>query len=110
LRIDVDRARVRIDIPPHCDVEAWLFSSCAVIGKIETLLDQGIDISRTLFARALARMQEHVLHNGIGPLTVLHNLAEVVLQQAGQLIHLRAEGIIEYGGPERVLQFVTQLS
>src|SRR5262245_13294824 len=54
LREYVGLPSVRVESPPHGDVEALFFSSCTVIGEIEALLDEGIDIDEPMFARALA--------------------------------------------------------
>jgi hypothetical protein len=46
LRVQLDRARIGIEVVLECDVEAGLFRSRAVIGEIEAFLDQSIDAGR----------------------------------------------------------------
>ena len=80
-----------------------------MIGEIEALLDEGVDIDRPVFARAFARMQQHVLDDGIGALAVLHDLVEIALQRIRNLIDLGAQlcrrGALLQGLP----QFIDQL-
>ena len=52
-----------------------------MIGEVEALFDESIDIGRSLLAGPFARMQQHVLDDGVGALTVLDDFVEVVLQQ-----------------------------
>ena len=70
------------------DVEAGLLGTRAVIGQIEAFLHQRIDICGALLARSLARMQQHVLDDGVGALAVLHHLLEVRFQELRQLVDL----------------------
>ena len=66
------------------DIEALLLSACTVVGEIEAFLDQGVNIDKTVLARAFARMQQHVLDDGIRALAMLFDLAEIVPQRAHQ--------------------------
>ncbi len=91
------------------DVEAGLLGARAVIGEVEAFLDQRIDIGRPVLAGALARMQQHVLDDGVGALAVLHDLFEIVLQQSGHFIDFLALLVGERGRPQHVVQFVGQL-
>ena len=59
------------------DVKALLLGPRPVIGKIEALLDESIDIDRSVFTRAFARVQQHVLDDGIGALAVLTTLSRL---------------------------------
>ena len=65
-------------------VKALLLGPRPVIGKVEALLDDGIDIDRSVFAGAFARVQQHVLDDGIGTLAVLHDLVEIAVQRICQ--------------------------
>jgi hypothetical protein len=42
-----------------------------VIGKIEALIDQSVDIDRPALSRSLTGMQQHVLDDRVGALAVL---------------------------------------
>jgi hypothetical protein len=70
-------------------------SSGTVIGEIEAFLDQGVDINNPMFAGAFARVQQHVLDNGICPLAVLHDLVEIDTQCIGQFVNLGARPLVD---------------
>src|SRR5262245_44525600 len=70
----------RVECPLHGDVEALFLSSRTVIGEIKAFFDQCVDIDNPMFTRAFARVQEHVLDNGIGPFAMLHDLVEIAAQ------------------------------
>ena len=59
------------------DIEALLLGACPVIGEIEALLDESIEIDRPMLAGAFPRMQQHVLDDGVGAFAVLHDLVEI---------------------------------
>jgi hypothetical protein len=48
-----------------------------MIGVIEALLDESVDIDRPVLPRALTRMQQHVLDDRVRALAVLHDLLAV---------------------------------
>ena len=75
--------------------EALLFGPRAVIGEVEAFLDEGVDIDRPVLTRAFARVQQHVLDDGIGPLAVLHDLIEIALQRIGNLADLCSQLAVE---------------
>ena len=77
-------AGIEVLIQP--DLEILLLGAGAVIGEIEALLDQRIDVDRPVLARALARMQQHVLDDGVGALAVLHHFFEIALQHRCQFV------------------------
>jgi hypothetical protein len=61
-----------------------------VIGEIETFLDQRIHIDQPVLAAASARMQKHVLDDGIGPLAVLHDFLQIIFHKRAELVQLAA--------------------
>jgi hypothetical protein len=63
-------------------------------------------VSTSLFAGALARMQQHVLDDGIGALAVLHDFFEVVLQHLGEFVDFLPKPVGQGSGFEQVIQFV----
>src|SRR5262245_48048922 len=85
----------RVEGPLHGDVEALFFCSCTVIGETEAFLDQGVDIDRTVYARAFARVQQHVLDDGIRPFAVLYNLVEISAQCVSQFVNLSMRPLID---------------
>jgi hypothetical protein len=72
LREQIDLASRRVKGPFQGDREALLLGPCPVIGEIEALIDQGVDIDRPVLSRPLTRMQQHVLDDRVGALAVLH--------------------------------------
>ena len=92
------------------DIEPLLLGARAVIGEVEALLDQRIDIDEPVLARALARVQQHVLDDRIGALAVLHDLVEIAAQHSGQLVDLPARLVVDRQAFQRVLQLVDQLA
>jgi hypothetical protein len=80
-----------------------LLGPCAVIGEIEALLDEGVDIDDPVLARAFARMQQHVLDDAIGTFSVLHDFVEIAPQGRRQLVDLGASLFIERDAFQRVL-------
>ena len=91
LRIDIRSADRRIKTALHRNIEVWLFSSCAMISQIQALIDDRVDVGETVLAGTLARMQQHVLDDGVGALAMLHDLFEIVLQHAGQFVDFFAD-------------------
>ena len=77
LRIKVYRAGFGVEIVLECYCEVSLLRPRAVIGEIEAVLDDGIDVGGSVLTGNLSRMQEHVLDDGIGALAVLHDLGEL---------------------------------
>jgi hypothetical protein len=75
----------RVKGPFQGDSKALLLGPCPVIGEVEALIDQGIDIDRPVLSRALSGMQQHVLDDCVGALAVLHDLVEIALQRVGDL-------------------------
>ena len=72
------------------DIEALLLGPRPVIGEIEAFLDEGVDIDGPMLTRAFARVQQHVLDDGIGALAVLHDLVEIAPQRIRQFVDLAA--------------------
>ena len=82
-----------------------------MIGEIEAFFDQGIDIDKPVFTRAFARVQQHVLDDGIRTLAVLHDLVEVALQRIGIISVISARSLVRRGwaSSEACLQFIDKL-
>ena len=57
-----------------------------MIGKIEALREQRVEIDRPPLAGAFARMQQHVLDDRVGALAMLHYLFEIAFQHLRQLV------------------------
>ena len=68
---------VGIKRPFQLDIEALLLGARPVIGEVEAFLDESVDIDRPVLTRAFARVQQHVLDDGIRALAVLDDLVEI---------------------------------
>src|ERR1700682_5046579 len=77
LREKIDLARGRIKGALQGDIKSLFFGARSVIGQIEALLDDSIDIVRPVLSRSMARVQQHVFDDRIRALAVLHDLVEV---------------------------------
>ena len=88
LREQIDLTGSRVKGPLQGDCEALLLGSRSVIGEIEALIDQGVDIDRTVLSGPLTGVQQHVLDDGVGALAMLHDLVEIALQRIGDLADL----------------------
>src|SRR6516165_946989 len=84
LRVHIDLTGRRIKRPLHIDLEVLSLGAGTMIGEIEALLDERIGIDRPVLARSFARVQQHILDNGVCALAVLNDLVEVVAQSVRQ--------------------------
>lgn len=83
LREHLELSCLWIKVAQQRDVELRLFGACAMIGEIKALLDQGVDVRGTALAAALARVQQHVLDNGVGSFAMVSHLFKVGSQHLG---------------------------
>src|SRR5262245_40437916 len=90
LRKYVGLPSVRIEYPLHGDIEALFLSSCTVIGEVEAILDESIDVDDAVLTGPFARVQQHVLDDCISPPAVLHDFVEIAAQRIGQFVNLGA--------------------
>jgi len=79
-----------------------------VIGKIEAFLDDRIDVDDPMLAGAFARVQQHVLDDGVGTLAVLYNLVEISPQGVRQFGDLNALAFAHGQVHERGAQLIDQ--
>ena len=68
-----------------------------------------VDVGRPTLAGTLARMQQHVLDDGVGALAVLHDLFEIAFQHLRQLADLAALLLSSAALEQALRQFVDQL-
>ena len=82
-----------------------------MIGEVQRLLDEGIDVDALPLAAATARMREHALDDIVGPLAMLRDAFEIAGQCFNNLLGLGALIRIQdrNGRVDRGLQFVQQL-
>ena len=93
----------------HHDIEILFLSPRAVIGEIQALLDEGVDIHRPALPGGLARMQQHVFDDRIRTLAVLHDLVEIALQRICDVADFRPHFAIEARASKRLPQFLNEL-
>ena len=79
-----------------------------MIGEIEALLDQGVDIDGPVFSRPLPRVQQHVLDDRVGALAVLHDLVEIALQHIRDLVDVLALLGLQADASQKILQLVDE--
>jgi hypothetical protein len=82
----------------------------AVIGEVERVLDQCIDVSRLPVVAAAARMRQHALDDAIGPAPVLGDLGKIAGQHLDDCVNLGAGVLAErgHGRLGRLLQLIEQ--
>src|SRR5262249_843716 len=97
---------VRVQGLSHIDLEALILGAGTMISKIEAFLDEGVDVDRPMLARSFARVQQHVLDDGVRALAVLNDLVEVVEQGVRQLGDFTARFIITRHSVHGFPQFV----
>src|SRR5271165_5146986 len=68
LRDYFDRGNRRLEIAFERDVELLVLGAGAVIGKVERLLDQIVEVDHAMLAALAARMLEHALDDAVGRL------------------------------------------
>ncbi len=111
LREERHLARGRIEVALQRDVESRLLGTGAVIGEVQRLLDQCVQVDvPPLLHAAVSRMQQHVAHDGVGALAVLHDTAEIVLQEPRDVVDLAADllGQLVFRCAQGLLQLLDQ--
>ena len=82
-----------------------------MIGEIEALLDESVNIYEPAFSGPLARMQQHILDDSIRSFAMLHDLFEIAPQCIDiSSANLTAPLFIEAYVPESFLQLINQFS
>ena len=79
-----------------------------MVGQIEALVHQGIDVRRPPLARTLAGMRQHALDDGVGAAAVLADLPQIVDQCGQQILGVGAPVVAERG--EGLVQDVPKFS
>ena len=108
LREQIDLSSGRVKGSLQGDIEALLLGPSPVVGEIEALLDQGVDVDRPMLSRALARMQQHVLDDRIRAFAVLHDFIEIALQHIRNRSDLCAQLAVKVRASKRFPQFVNE--
>ena len=110
LRHEFDRRDVRAVLPIQSDVEVLILGAGAVIGEIERLLDQRVEVDALPVASAAAGMRQHALDDIVGAFAVFDDPFEIAGQHPSDLVDLVALTLVERreGRRGRPLQFVKQ--
>ena len=91
------------------DVEALILRAGTVIGEVQRLLDQRVQIDSLPVAAAAARVLQHASDDAVGTSAVLGDLLQVAGQHADRLDNLGAFAVVERGDRARgLLQLVQQ--
>jgi len=111
LRHDLDRCKVPVEVAFHRDVEALILGAGAMIGEVERLFDERVDVGRLPITAAAARMRQHAFDDPVGAAPVLGDFAEVPGEHLDDFIDLGVRFLIErgHGWLRRLLQLVQQL-
>src|SRR5215469_6884104 len=103
-----DRSNFVGKISLQRDVEARILGAATVIGEVQGLLDQAVEIDAAAFAAAATRMFQHALDDAIGAASVLSDLFQIAGQHPDRFIDLGARVVVERGDrwSGGVLQFI----
>src|SRR5215831_6620986 len=88
LRDDLDWRELAIEVAVHRDVEALILGAGAVIGEVERLFDECVDVSQLPIANAAARMRQHALNDPIRADPMFSNFFEIARQHPDDLVDL----------------------
>src|SRR5215467_11109685 len=95
LRHDLDRRKLPIEVAFHRDVEALILGPGAMIGEVERLFDERVDVGRLPITAAAARMRKHALDDAVGAAAVFSDLLEIAGQHPDDLVELSADIVAE---------------
>src|SRR5262249_479607 len=104
LRHDVKWCEIAIEVALQCDVEARILRTCTVIGEIQGLVDERVQISGLQVAAAAARVLQHASANAVSATTVLNDLMQISGQHLDCFDNVGVIAGIERA--DRLLQFV----
>src|SRR5215467_1804320 len=108
---EFDRSYGLGEISFQRDVEARILRPATVIGEVQCLLDQTVEIDTATFAAAAAGMLQHALDDAIGAASMLGDLFEIAGQHRYRLVNLSMLFVAECSDYRcrGLLQFVEQL-
>ena len=103
---------LRCEVALQRDVEVLILGAGAVIGEVQRLLDQRIDVGLLPVARAAARMRQHALDDAVSAPAVFDDLGQVAGQQVHRVLQLGALVLVRLRQQriDRLLQLVEQLA
>lgn len=74
------------------DIEGCILRTLAVIGQVDVLSEESVQVSRLSLAGSTSRVQQHAAHDVVGALAVLANLAEILFQVGEKIVHVFRNG------------------
>src|SRR6516165_4958559 len=77
LRHDVDQCEIVVEVALQRDFEALILRTGTVIGEVQGLLDERVQISSLPVAAAAARVLQHASDNAVSATTVLDDLLQI---------------------------------
>jgi len=95
LRHDLDRCEGAVEVAFHRDVEALVLGAGAVIGEVEGLIDQRVEINLLPITATPARVLQHALDDAVRPPSVLGDLVEIARQHRDRVIDLGAGAVLQ---------------
>ena len=101
LRCHLDRREAGLEIALQGDVEVRVPRPRAVIGEVQRLINEGIEIDSPALARDAARVLQHRLDDIVGALAVLGDLVEIAGQHLDRLVDLHTRVLVERGDGRR---------
>jgi hypothetical protein len=106
-----NRRNTGLQLTLQRDVEALVLRTGAMIGKVQRLIDQSIEIHRSTLAGASARMFQHAPHDAVGTSAVFVDLTQIAGERACKLIDLAATSLVQQRktGCGRLLQFIQEI-
>src|SRR5215475_9853862 len=76
------------------DLKALRLGPRSMPCEIEAFLNERIDIDHPMLTRAFARVQQHILDDGIRAPAMMDDLVEIALQRVGQFVDFSAGFIV----------------
>src|SRR5262249_38978102 len=84
----LDGTKIGVEVALDRNVEFPILCASAMIGEVERLFDQRVDIDVLALAAPAPGMQEHAFDDAVGTTAVLGNLGQIVIQRPNQSLGL----------------------
>src|SRR5215471_12427218 len=88
LRHDVDGGEIEVEVALQCDVKVRILRTGSVIGEVEGLLDERVQICSLPIVAAATRVLQHASDDTVGAAAVLDDLLHISGQHADCLDNL----------------------
>src|SRR5262249_22139594 len=84
----LDGTKIGVEVALDRNVEFPILCASAMIGEVERLFDQRVDIDVLALVASAPGMQEHAFDDAVGTAAVLGNLGQIVIQRRNQSLGL----------------------